>query len=467
MKVVSGGTLTKTAHFSEWPQSWTTRTWPEKDWPWAAAGYAALARSQPWVAAAVGKLARAEARLPLRAYQRQADDSRQRLPRSHPLSLMLRDPSARLDAFRLRMQVSAWRDIYGEVYLEMSTEPGGRRRMRPLRPDRCKVDDGVLVVTEADGSLRRVSLSGTRLIQRASWSPTSDVSGMSPLEPLRKTLETEAAMRESMSALMRNGGQPQWAIMTERQLSEGQIAATRAQWDDDHAGPSNTGRPLILTGKTDIKPLAFTPEDLAYIEVRKLTRDEVCGVLDVPPPALHILDRATFSNITEQLRSMYRDTMAPRLGEWESVLNQWVELEFGDDIYVEHEMDEVLRGDPDARMASESTAIQTAGLTPNERRRLNNLPPVEGGDQLLVQGALVPLSAVAAPDRTANASQIRTLMGRLGRVKTVAEIDSVPLLDGIDEALGELVLDALATSETVAEVRDALRCHARRGEFHS
>ena len=36
-------------------------------------------------------------------------------------------------------------------------------------------------------------------------------------------------------------------------------------------------------------------------------------VFDVPPPVVHILDHATFSNITEQMRSMYRDTMTPRL----------------------------------------------------------------------------------------------------------------------------------------------------------
>ena len=58
--------------------------------------------------------------------------------------------------------------------------------------------------------------------------------------------------------------------------------------------------------------LELTAEEAQYIETRKLNREEVCAAYDVPPPVVHILDRATFSNITEQMRSMYRDTMGGR-----------------------------------------------------------------------------------------------------------------------------------------------------------
>jgi phage portal protein BeeE len=65
--------------------------------------------------------------------------------------------------------------------------------------------------------------------------------------------------------------------------------------------------------------MTLTAEEAQYIETRKLNREEVCAAYDVPPPVVHILDRATFSNITEQMRSMYRDTMAPRLNGFEAI----------------------------------------------------------------------------------------------------------------------------------------------------
>jgi hypothetical protein len=102
----------------------------------------------------------------------------------------------------------------------------------------------------------------------------------------------------------------------------------------------------------------------------------VCAVYDVPPPVVHILDRATFSNITEQMRSMYRDTMAPRLGLYESVLDTQLRPDFDPrgDLYAEFLMDEVLRGSFEQRAAAYETMTRIGGMTPAEVRKAENLP---------------------------------------------------------------------------------------------
>ena len=57
----------------------------------------------------------------------------------------------------------------------------------------------------------------------------------------------------------------------------------------------------------------------------------------------------------------------------------------------EFDVDGILRGDYMTRMNGNSLAIQTGQLTPNEARAQSNKPPIEGGDQLYIQGATVPL----------------------------------------------------------------------------
>ena len=49
------------------------------------------------------------------------------------------------------------------------------------------------------------------------------------------------------------------------------------------------------------------------VETRRLTREECAAAYDVPPPVVGILDRATFSNITEQHIMLYQDTFGPWL----------------------------------------------------------------------------------------------------------------------------------------------------------
>ena len=96
----------------------------------------------------------------------------------------------------------------------------------------------------------------------------------------------------------------------------------------------------------------------------------MCGAYDVPPPVVHILDRATFCNITEQMRSMYRDTMAPRLSLWESAIDYQLRPDFdaAGYLYAEFLLDEVLRGDFETRVQAWATAIQTGQAHSAESR---------------------------------------------------------------------------------------------------
>jgi hypothetical protein len=108
---------------------------------------------------------------------------------------------------------------------------------------------------------------------------------------------------------------------------------------------------------------------------------------------VHILDRATFSNITEQMRSMYRDTMAPRLGLYESAIDSQLRPDFDPQgrIYAEFLLDEVMRGAFEQRAVANQSAIFSGQRTPNEVRRQDNLPPLEGGDKLYINAGAIPL----------------------------------------------------------------------------
>ena len=71
--------------------------------------------------------------------------------------------------------------------------------------------------------------------------------------------------------------------------------------------------------------------------------------------------------------------------------------------YVEHNLDGLMRGDFTSRMEGMATAVQNALLTPNEARRLDNREAKENGDDLLIQGATVPLGT--QPDAAGEADE--------------------------------------------------------------
>lgn len=461
--------------------------------------YAELYRRQLWVSTVVNKLAMGTARLPLKVYER--DDLNRPDASDSPYGRLLAKPSSRLPRFLFWLWVSSTYDVFGEAFLGKIRDPGGRPvELVPLHPTAMTPDEvpagAEQTWTFQSGRVRVEGIRQSNLVHFRTYNPDTMLRGMSRLEPLRRTLEFEDAAQRAQSSFWRRGARPGVALTHPANLTQPAQDRLKLQWDGLAAGADKTGTSVVLEEGMTPTVLTISNDEAQYIDSRKLNREEVCGVYDVPPPAVHILDRATFSNITEQMRSLYRDTQAPRLKNFEDTLETDLrasvrpgasEPDFGDRFYAEFLLDEVLRGAFEAR----SQAYKDADwMTMAEKRQLENLPFIEGTDRIFVNAATVPLDAAAynaastlvkagydpesvletldlppidhdpanvqqanAPSNEARA----TLMGRLSRPQTLDDIDPDALTAGISDDLTTTVLAALALSveagDTVPEFR--------------
>lgn len=473
MAVISNGVLTKSTQFFT-PASWNGIPQPgitPRGWAYPGTfelgSYGAIYRRQPWVAAVVDKIADAEARLPLKVYRREGLDRPE--AGDHPYAVLLRRPSSIVHPYLFRQWTRSTLELYGEAVWVKIRDRGGRPvELAPWHPTRLFYDEE-REVWELDTSKGRVEIKRHDFVFFRRYNPDSLIRGLSRLEPLRSTLENEEGARRANSALWRNGGRPSVALRHPKTLGGETVKRLRAQWDEVHGGVDNWAKAVVLEEGMDAQVLPLNVEELQYVEGRKMNREEVCGVFDMPPPAVHILDRATFSNITEQARMLYRDTMAPRLKATESTLEHElrdgrmgrnVPPDFGDDVYAEYLMDEVLRGDFEAR----ATAYQQADyMTMAEKRRAENLPFIEGTDRIFVNAATVPLDAAAAQAEQAAAAErvplelVRSVMGRLSRPQSIEEVDVAGLVQGLPQKAATAVLGAVASAVDLPDLRLRVR----------
>ncbi|WP_168223151.1 phage portal protein [Pseudarthrobacter sp. NIBRBAC000502770] len=409
---------------------------------WAA--YGALYKSQMWVGTLVRKLAMATARMPFDI--KRAGVGNEQTPEAGPLTDLMLRPNPRMSGFKLWQWTSSTRDIYGEAFwLKLRDDRGNVRELHPMHPT------NVVVRRMPDGSLGYIYSAGVRDVSMLPPIPESDVvafttynpdtlnRGLSNLESLRMTLLNEDASRRATASFWDKGARPSVVLSTDATLSQGAIDRLKAQFNAAHGGADNMGGTAVF--EEGIKPtiIQLNMEEMQYIESRKLNREEVCAAYDVPPPAVHILDHATFSNVTEQLRSLYRDTMAPRFVDFESVINHQLVPDFyaPGEVFTRFNMDEVLRGDFEVRAESVNKLIQVGVLKPAEGRPMFNLAPAgPEADKLYGNAALVPLgSNAASPQQVATdgtvmpmplplpapeagkAVTVRAVMGKLARVK--------------------------------------------------
>lgn len=474
MAVISNGLIVKSVTYTTFtPASWNGIPQPgitprSAVWPFDQGAYSEIYKRQLWVNVLVNKLARAEARLPLKVYLR--DDLNRPEAAEHPYARLLRRPSSVLSPFDFWQWVRSTREIYGEAPLLKRRDAGGRPvELIPWHPTRLHYD--------ADNDAWSLDRQGERFsIQRhdfvlfRNFNPDSLTRGLSPLEPLRATLENEDGARRANSALWRNGGRPSMSLRHPGKIGQAGVDRLRGQWNEVHGGVDNWAKPVILEEGMEAVPIPLNVEELQYIEARKLNREEACAVYDVPPPVVHILDRATFSNITEQMRSMYRDTMAPRLKSTESTLEHElrdgrmgrnVAPDFSETVYAEFLMDEVLRGDFEARAAAYQAADY---MTMAEKRRAENLPFIDGTDRIFVNAATVPLDeasrsnepAALTPAPVRSVDALRPVWGRLSRLKSLDELAVDSLVAGLDDATSERVVEVLGLARDMADFRRRL-----------
>ena len=125
-----------------------------------------------------------------------------------------------------------------------------------------------------------------------------------------------------------------------------------------------------------------TPKDADVIAARRFTKEEVAAQYGVPPAAMGVGD----ADPSEQRKLVYADVLPPYCNPLACMLNiGLLKQEYNaSDLYFEFDLNEKLRGDISERFSQYTAAAGAPWLLRNEIRAKENLPPIEGGDELIL-----------------------------------------------------------------------------------
>ena len=163
-------------------------------------------------------------------------------------------------------------------------------------------------------------------------------------------------------------------------LSTQQFDRLKKQLDDTYTGSANAGRPMLLEGGLDWKPMSFSPQDMDFLEAKHTAAREIALAFGVPPMLLGIPGDNTFANYQEANRTFFRQTVLPLAARTGSAIAQWLSPQFGESVRVTIDTDRIdaLSSDRAARWDRVTAA---PFLTLNEKREAVGYAPVEGGDK--------------------------------------------------------------------------------------
>lgn len=345
---------------------------------------------------AVRLIAETVGTLPLHLYrttakgrERAKDDARYALVRWQPCDYMT------APEWKESMVVSL--ATMGQAYnpVERFESTGRIVQIQPVHKSRVQPEilaDGSVVYWLTDRNGRRRKLTRRDVMPVRGFGGAGELEGYAPHQIHGNSLALSVAMEKYAAEFFGSGGRPQGILKTEAEFGEKSRDQIRAGFATYLRESRQRGELPVLDGKTEYQPISTPNNEAQFIESRKLQVAEIARIYRVPLHMLMETERASYNN-TEQANKHFLDyTLLAYLTRIESSLNSCLlePTERAAGMYFEFDVNNLLRGDSTQRADYYMKMRNAGAITQNEIRTRENLPLIEGADDLHVPLNMAP-----------------------------------------------------------------------------
>ena len=317
----------------------------------------------------VRMIAEAAASVPMRV---EGDDRARRL---------LARPNGEDTGAELLERFYAGLQISGNAYLEAVSPvahgvpelifPLRPELVRPVRDQRGWVSAWAVRVRNGERMIVREADGWGPVLHMKLFNPSDEAVGLSPLEAAACAVDLHNASADWAKSLIDNAAKPSGALVYGRdgsRMTDEQFARLKSELEDAHTGAANAGRPLLLEGGLDWKPMSLTPAEMDFQEARNGAAREIALAFGVPPMLLGIPGDNTYANYREANLAFWRLTIVPLVEKTAAALEEWLGGRF-DTVRVRAETDAITALAPE-REAHWRRIGEADFLTREEKRAL-------------------------------------------------------------------------------------------------
>lgn len=362
--------------------------------------------------AAVRNISEDLGKLPTCLYTEDSEGNKERLNDSnYPVQRLLRAPNSEMTPMSFRETLTAHALSYGSGYAEIQRNVQGTPvALWPLVPS------DVTIVRDVNGNLKyRVFIRTNQYNEAVARPGQSYYVELNPDDVLhvrglgyngissyclsiilRECFGNAIAIDRFTGGFFGNGLAPSGVFIHPQALSAQAITNLRQSLERRYAGAANSHNVMILEEGMQYTPTSTNNDNAQLNELKQLTVDEVARIFRIPPHKIGSLARATFSNIEQQSLEYVSDCLQPWAVRWEQEIERKL-IADGSDIYVRFDFNSLLRGDSAARGAFYTQMLSNGVYSINDVRRMEDMEPIDDGDEHFIQSNLVSLDKALNP----------------------------------------------------------------------
>lgn len=213
--------------------------------------------------------------------------------------------------------------------------------------------------------------------------------GLSPIATNADTIGLAMATEQHASAVFQRGATMSGVIQRPREAAaikdQASVDRLLSKFTERHGGGlRNAFSVALLQEGMEYKQLSMDNEKAQLLQSRNFGVVEVCRLYRVAPNMIQHLDKATFNNIEHLGLQFVIYTLMPWIKRKEAAMMRDLLIPSErKNLYIEFNVSGLLRGDQKSRFEAYAIARQWGWLSVNDIRRLENMPPINGGNRYL------------------------------------------------------------------------------------
>ena len=224
------------------------------------------------------------------------------------------------------------------------------------------------------------------------------ITGLPVQQILKDTVNGASASQEFMNGMYESGLTAKATLEYTGELNDKAKEALRKSFEEFGSGAKNVGKILPVPLGMKLTPLDIKLTDSQFFELKKYTALQIAAAFGVKPNQINDYSKSSYANSELQQLSFYVDTELFIIKQYEEEINYKMatEEEQESGFYYKYNEKVLFRTDSKTQMEYLKNGVGGSIIKPNEARRKLDMPDAEGGDELLANGSIVPLTMAGA-----------------------------------------------------------------------
>lgn len=338
------------------------------------------------------------AQLPIVLFQNTDDKGRVKL-KKHPIQFILsRKPNSDMTSFTWRKVMQQSVNLRGNGLSVIHRQNGRAIQLEFIHPDNWylyRKQNETWYFVFRNGKVSTYKSDEVIHIKNQS---DDGILGKSFVSMAAESIGQGLAVTRFGNNYFKNDSRLGTIISYDGNVPEPQRKIIQSEFDSKHQGLEKSHNTSVLSGGAKVYRLGLPPNESQFIETHKFSMVNICTFMGVPPSVINI-ESSTYNNREQDQIAFITNTIGPIATNWEEELEDKLlkpaEYREPNPVQIQFDLNKLLRGDTKSRMEYYKGLASIGGITINQINELEGRPPVEGGDEPLVQGNnLIPLDAL-------------------------------------------------------------------------